>query len=366
MYLAGAELFADRQLFFWRSPLYGLWMGLIFMLCGNDLELCFYVEKYFSTFLLGLVVGFFGLRLFGLKAGILMGIWTLNCKYILLESNGSHIVAGVLFSLSLLSLTFDDRNARLPSALLALLLSTQVRSEMWVPLIFVLLALSVLALRQWVGKKRYALAISEGGKSYWTMSALIGASLLILFNLRIGPPEQHRFSEAFAMNFAMNYVERSGQPLTGGPGEFDWMKIWVNTFPGVSASADAIKENRGEIHPIEAIKKYPREVLAHIGYNLKIFVRALPASFLAFDRPFLMLLIFAVYLSSLVLPGSTVDLAGKWDGMGNEEKLLLVIWALAILTLIPISLVLRVVARYYIQLVPVLIAVPVLAVRKWR
>ncbi len=360
MYLAGGELFADRLQFFWRSPLYGLWMGVFYILSGRNPEICFYLEKYVSTFLLGLAVAWLGLRLCDLSAGLLMGVWILNCKYILLESNGSHIIAAVLFSISLLSLTFANRNARLPVALLALLLSTQARSEMWIPLIFVLFTISFLAARKWMGRKRFAVAIFGESKRYWIAAAAVGAVFFLLFNIRMGPTEPHRLSEAFAMNFAMNYVDRLNTPKADQSEQFDWMRVWVSALPGVSASAEAVREDRGEIHVIKAIKKYPKKMLAHVGYNLKLFVRALPASFLAFDRPRLMLISFVIYLSSLYLSRSIFHSVGKWDEMPSEERLLIAVWALAILTLIPISLVLRVVARYYIQLAPVLIAVSVI------
>jgi hypothetical protein len=356
MYLAGGKDFAERFIFFWRSPLYGLWVGIFYLISGYDERICFYLEKYASMFLLSLAIAYLGNRLFDTQTGLLMGIWTLNCKYLVIETNGSHVIAAALFAISLLSLTFGDHRRRLPIATLALLLSTQVRSEMWVPFIVVTIILFALALKNWRIKKRAAPIINWGGKRYWMACISVGIGLFLLINLRLGTPEPHRLSEAFAMNFAMNYVDRQHLQRTTAAGEFDWMKVWVTALPGVSSSAEAIQRDRGEIHPVTALKKYPGEVLSHIGYNLKLFLRALPATFLAFDRPVLMFLVFTAYLLFSGLLRRDNKYFGNWKEIPADAKVFLAVWSLAILSLILISFVLRVVARYYIQLMPALIA----------
>jgi hypothetical protein len=363
MYLAGGKAFAERFIFFWRSPFYGLWLGTFYLISGYDERICFYLEKYTSMILLSLVIAYLGKQLFDTQNGLLMGIWTLNCKYLVIETNSSHVMAATLFAVSLLSLTFPDRRLRLPMAILMLLLSTQVRSEMWAPFIVVVIILLILALRNWRAKNRVAPVINWGSIRYWVVCISVGIGLFLLFNLRLSPPEPHRLSEAFAMNFAMNYVDRLNLQRSTQTEEFDWMKVWVAAFPGVSSSTEAIRRDRGEIHPLTAVKKYPEEALAHIGYNLSLFPRALSATFLAFDRPLLMLLVFTVYLIFSGLLIKDDKYLGKWKEIPVDTKVFLVIWSLAILSLIPISFILRVVARYYIQLMPILIGFTVLCLR---
>lgn len=363
MYLAGGREFAERFIFFWRSPFYGLWVGIFYLLSGDNPELCFYIEKYVSTFLLGLATAYLGQQLFDTRTGLLMGIWMLNCKYLVIETNGSHILAATLFVVSLLAFFLPDKAARLPVALLFLWLSTQVRSEMWVPLVIVIIILSITALRHWKSKKQNILTLSPGKIRYWALSIITCVALTLLFNLRIGSAESHRFSEAFAMNFAMNYVDRLQLQATSTKDELDWKKIWVKAFPGVSTSPEAIAKDRGEIHPLTAILSYPQEVIAHIGYNLKLFARAFPAAFLAFDRRLLMLIALMIYLSSFILWKGKDGPRTSWNMMFGEDRSMLILWSLVILSLVPISLALRVVARYYLQLVPVQIMFTVLGLR---
>lgn len=363
MYLAGGQQFAEEHLFFWRSPLYSLWMGIFYISSGHDPKVCFYLEKYVSMALLGVAIAYLGKRLFDFRTGLLMGIWALNCKYLVIETNGSHVFAAVLFTASLISLTLANKNARLPFAVLLLLLSTQARSEMWIPFAVFAGVVMALYLKSLIGQKRSKLMFNLGSGRYWVISLVIGASFFLLFSLRMGPPESHRFSEAFAMNFAMNYADRCNlRPVSRGD-ELDWMGIWVKVFPGVSSSAGAIREDRGEIHPFKAVTRYPREVLAHIRYNLKLFVRALPATILAFDRRFLAAAVLMIYLISYVIWKGNGAWQGSWSAFLKEDRCLIAALALAIFTLIPVSFILRVVSRYYLQLMPTLMISVVIVLR---
>lgn len=361
MYLAGGMEFAERFLFFWRAPLYGAWIGIFHIASGGDPAASFHFEKLTTLLLLGLLVAYLGRLLFDVRTGLLLGVWVLNCKYLVLETNGSHMLAACLFVGSFLCFFIRDRRARLPAALLTLFLSTQVRSEMWIPFCAIVLSLLVLAVKDRVqGKGRVTSSLARE-RSYWVGGTIVAMGLSVLFYARATPPESHRFAEAFAMNFAMNYVDRNH--LTGeytAP-DLPYTEIWVRALPGVSSSADAIERDRGELHLIDAFKRYPSEMLAHVLYNISLSVRGVPAMFLAFDRPMLMLIAFMVYIGSFVVwrrPGPD-----RWKSLPENTKRLLVVWSLEACLLIPITLIFRVVARYYIPFAPVAMVFAVFVVR---
>jgi hypothetical protein len=351
MYLAGGEMFGEQLRFFWRAPLYGFWMGLFYLGAGRDQRLAFYAEKYVSMFLLGVAIAYLGKALFDTRTGVLMGVWALNCKYLVLETNSSHIIAAVLYTVSLLCFFLPERKARLPFALFALLLSTQVRSEMWVSLFVVAICLCAYAILIRLKGKSLQPVLEIGSVKYWKMAALAASAVLLIFNLRIGPPEDHRLSEAFAMNFALNYLERN-RPLQLD--NQDWKNVWVTALPGVSPSFEAIEKNRGEIHPFAAILNYPQEMVSHVVYNLKLFLYAFPATVLAFDRQLVVAIAFLIYTLSYIL--RKPDWNALRHRISPHDRMWIVIWSFSIVSLIPVSFALRVVARYYIPLIPILMA----------
>jgi hypothetical protein len=352
MYLAGGTDFARHFRFFWRAPLYGAWMGFFYLLAGDDPQSCFYLEKYASFAVFSVSTAYLGYRLFDLRTGMLMGVWALNCKYLALETNGSHVLAATLFVFSLLCLLRRDA-ARLPASLLMLFLATQVRSEMWGPflaIVAVLAAGSIRRRREFVWKP-------------WLVCAAIGLGLALLFNSRLSPEEPGRLSEAFAMNFALNYLDRHPLETERTHEKENWMQVWVDALPGVSPSADAIARDRREIRPFDAIRRYPREMIAHAVYNLKLAVVALPAVFLSFDRRALMLAAIVLYLLSFTVRKGEAMWLGSWDSFPPDAGRLVLGWAVALCLLIPICFVLRVVARYFIPLIPIQIALAVLMLR---
>lgn len=356
MYLAGAKYFAEEFRFFWRSPFYGAWMGIFYLLSGYDLQLCFYLEKYASLFLFGLSIAYLGYRLFDTRTAVLMGLWALNLKYVVLETNSSHTLAATLFVCSALCLLTLNEKKRLPVALLVFFLSTQVRSEMWVPFFFILVCLLYVAVKQYFAKREMFQASLKTASAAWLVCALITIGLVGLFNSRLSPREPGRLAEAFAMNFALNYIDRNHLAKDSTGADAPWMQVWVDALPGVSKSAEAIELDREEIHPLIAIQKYPEQMRAHFLYNVKLAVAAIPAVFLAFDRRILMAIVFLAYLLSFFIKPNNNAYFEKWQALAPEVRQLLFLWSAAILLLIPISFALRVVARYYLQLVPLQIA----------
>jgi hypothetical protein len=363
MYLAAASYFARHFIFFWRSPLYGAWIGVFYLVSGCDPQLCFYLEKFASLVVLSLSVACLGYHLFDIRSGLLMGFWTLNCKYVVLETNGSHALAATLFALSLNCLLLRNQAARIPAALLLMFLSTQVRSEMWVPFLGIVAYLAARSVRKRLSGQGQEFFVTSRMRHYWIICSVIGLGSIMLFNARPSPKEPHRLSEAFAMNFALNYIDRHHLSARNSLTETDWRYIWVNALPGVSRSADAIELDREELHPFTAVRKYPGEMLNHVAYNLRLAAIAFPAAFLAFDRRGLMLLVVLGYLLSLVFFNEPDDRPDKWNSLSREFRHFLLTWSIAICLLVPISLLLRVAARYYIQLIPIQITAATLIIR---
>jgi hypothetical protein len=363
MYLAGASYFARHFLFFWRSPLYGAWMGAFYLVSGCDLQLCFYLEKFASLAVLSISVAYLGYRLFDIPSALMMCIWTLNCKYVVLETNGSHALAAALFALSLSALLVRNREVRVPTSLLLLFLTTQVRSEMWVPFLAIVAYLAVRSLRRRRNGEAPKQEVATREHLCWIFCIVVGLGLFLLFIARPSAKEPHRLSEAFAMNFALNYIDRHNLNAKEDPAALEWRSIWIKALPGVSKSADAIERDRGEIHPLTAVRKYPGEMMSHVAYNMRLALTAFPAVFLAFDRPGLMLILFPGYLLFFAFSNVRDDGSARWNSLPDEYRRLFLVWSTTIFLLVPISFALRVVARYYIQLIPIQIAAAILMMR---
>lgn len=359
MYLPAGQAFAEHFVFFGRAPVYSAWLGTLFLASGRDLRRAFYLDKFASVFLLSFLVACLGWQMFDARTGLVLGIWILESKYLILESNGSHAVAASLFVAGALCLFLPRQTLRIPAALLLLFLAAKTRAEMSAPLALIVGALAaVIVKRAWSARR-----LSIPGARYWLTSIMICVGLSLLFSFRIFWPEPHQVKEALAMNFAMNYVDRNHlNDKYSKPGE-GYPEIWAQAFPGISPSAAEIRQDKSLIDPLGALRTYPGEIAAHVSYNVKLAVRALPAMLLAFDRPFLMLLILLTYTGSYFWGrNSGFDLT-RWRKLSQETRLCLMFWAGAACSLILISLVFRVVSRYYIQLLPVQLLALAFAVR---
>lgn len=330
-YLLAGESFADHFVFMWRAPIYSAWIGIIHLLCGRDLSTTFFVEKIASVTILSLCVFCLGWRLFDRWTGLLMGLWIWNCKYLLLETNGSHTLAASLFILSLLCLYLPAKEIRLPIATLMLFLSAMCRMEMRVALAVIGLYLIARRLRDWFTKDRAIRANKKSVISWLTVVVMI-ASLSILFMKRAAFAEPSIPSHAFRQNFAANYVERKG---LSGKYPDPWRQnpvIWDEAL-------------RGAETPFDALRLYPNEISAHIVWNLKLMIRALPANLLAFHHPWLMLAVLALW--SLFIFRRPIEK----QLLHLDERRLLLPFCAAILLLIPMTIIYRVAARYYQQII---------------
>lgn len=340
-YLSGGKALAEHFIFLWRAPVYSVWLGGLYLLSGSNLTKTFYVEKIVSVILLALLTARLGYELFDLRTAVLLGVWVLNCKYFLLETNSSHTLAASLWVVSALFLCAPNARVGVPFAFLTLFLSTQARSEMWIPLLAVAAWLGArciqLKLKQPRGDHRRAFWQSY---AYWIVAIISIAALSLLFSARSSPPEEHRLAVAFGQNFSANYVERLNLQQRFPDPWREWQQVWAEALPNAAT-------------PLAALRLYPAELFRHFLYNVKLLARAFPANVVAFDRPVLMALVLLIYLASYGLWGSTKGYLGKWKSLSDEARLRLIVWAVALFALIPISLVLRVAARYYIQLIPI-------------
>lgn len=339
-YLAAGAAFVERFVFFWKSPVYGCWLGFFYVLSGKDLETTFYLEKAASVFLLSGLVGFLGSRLFDLRTGVLLGVWVLNCKYLLSEYNNSHTLTGCLFVASALCLLLPNRNARIPASLLLLFLSIKVRAEMWLPGFGVLAYLSVTHLRAQFGQPPFERLKGAWSLRFWVGCGAVVLVLMAVFSLRQGTEHKYGLiNEAFAQNYAANYVER--YDLSG-------------RFPDPWAAAHEIMNGAmpGANTIVGAIELYPSAVLGHVLYNVRASIKAIPAASMGMDRPGLMVVAVALYLASFAYGKRPVSYLQRWEVLPEETRRLLVVWTLASLLLIVSTYIFRVAARYYIQTIP--------------
>jgi len=323
-YLAAGRDFADGLVFMERAPAYGAWVGGFYLANGRDLGRTFFAEKYASVALLSAATGLLAWRLYGFPAGVLLGCWIANCRYLLLETNGSHALAASLYVSAALCLVMPRNSIRLPAALLLTYFSAQARSEMWIPLILILAALALRAVRH---------GIPRLDPRPWAVCLAICAMFGAAAALRAGSPEPERLTIAFRQNFAVGYVER--HPLLRYPTPWEsFDAIWSEVLPGAMT-------------PLDAVRRYPGELARHFLHNLRIIPRAILSLFLRLDS----------WLALLIALPSWGLLAGVVRGNGLSDipsaaRRNLILWCGAIGMIVPISIVLRVAARYYIQLAP--------------
>lgn len=349
-YLEAGKEVVEHGRFIWRAPFYGAWMGLFYFVSGKTLQICFNIEKYFSVLLLGLLVAFLGFRLFDLRTGLLMGIWILNCKYFIIEANGTHAFVGSLFTMSMISLMLENQYARLPLALLSLFMAAQVRIDMWIPFLTFVIITGFFLLKRRIAGRAVNWAFATQSRPHWLICFTIGVVVSVLFTLRPWSIEPQIRSEAFFNNFAVNYVER---------------KNLLDRYPRPWAEVPQILKEAlpGTSDTISVIRMYPGEVEAHFLYNLKLFPRALIANFLAFDNSLLMLLVFIFYFGSYIVWKRPDDYLEKWKDISIEVRLQIAASFIAICWIIPMTLAFRVASRYYIPLLPLQLVVTLLMTR---
>lgn len=342
-YLASGTAVVENFVFFWKAPLYSIWLGIFYMLSGKNLELCFYLEKTISILILAGLTGYLVKRLIDTRTGLLATIWVLNCKYLIIEQNNSHTLTAGLFTLGAISVISVESAARIPVLLLVLYLSTLVRSEMKLTLLVVVLFCLISAVRNMFRKSGGGPLLDKRSLTACVVCGVIAISLATLITLRPGSENMYPLiDEAFTQNFAANYVDRCRLADQYPRPWQSSRNIMRKVMPGANTMFDAIT-------------KYPSLVYEHILYNAKISIRGVPASVLGLDRLWLMAGAFVLYLASYLVWRREGSSLRGWESLSVDSKNLLIVMALSGSTLIVSTLLFRAAARYYIQLVPTLI-----------
>jgi hypothetical protein len=324
-----------------RAPLYSLWMAAFYEVGNRDLRRTFQVEKLGGTLLLAVATALLSWHLEGGAAGILAGAWVMNCKYLLQETNGSHTVAAALWAGGLLALSSSIR-ARRVLGLTLLFLTTQVRLDMRAPFA---LAVAFLAARDWADVARQA--EPGGGRRValsWSSTALVCGLLWAGLHFRTDRDIPDRLSVAFRQSFALTYAERH-HILHQFPNPWNrWPAIWDEALPGAPDVASALR-------------KYPYALLGHVAYQARLSLRVVPAMVLAFEIPLLMLLLVPSYL------GCSSGRGREASAPSSRRSGDAAVAAAALLVLVPVSCIIRVAARNYIQLIPLELLAIVLILR---
>lgn len=348
-YLASGVAATEKGVFFWKAPLYSAWMGAFYLIGGKDLRICFFLEKTVSVLLLASLTGYLVVKLFDKRTGILAAIWVLNCRYLLQEPNNSHTLTACLLVASAIILLTMNEVIRIPASLLFIFFSTLVRSEMWLPLIGILICLAVSGRQVLFGGRLAELYLRRQMLISWIFCCAIGLLLSILFSFRQGGEERYGLiDEAFAQNFAANYVERrhllSQYPHPWGAAH----EITNLAMPGVKTL-------------IDAVTLYPSEVLAHILFNVKVSIKAVPSMLAGVESFWIMTITIVIYISSYLIANGSYPTG--WKTLASDNRRLLVIWGLSCLLLILNSYIFRVAARYYIQLIPAFLIIVMFLLR---
>lgn len=204
-----------------RSPLYSVWIAGAHLAGDGSLTTTFRIERLSTFLLLSAVTGLVAARVAGLSSGLLAGAWLLSTHYLLKEPNGSHAAAAVLWMAGIACLLVVEGERRRAVGALFFLLSTQIRSDMWLPFTVLLVLLSR---RDW----------REGGRQRLLPWALpMGAGLVLLTGLALSSHgfERNRLRELFGQSLTMTRLERiEGTPPDQLPWD-DWEAVWARTFP---------------------------------------------------------------------------------------------------------------------------------------
>jgi hypothetical protein len=325
-YLEAGQRFVEDLTFYGRAPVYSVWVGCFYELRGKDLAAAFVTEKVASVALLAALTGLLAWRIFSFPAGLLLGCWVANCHYLLLETNGTHTLAAALYVGAALCLTLKHRPLAVSSALVLTYLSCQVRSEMWLALMIILV---VLAWNAWHRGIHLA--------QLWpyAITLIICAGLGALFAARTWAPDTNRLFVAFAQNYAVGYLERHDLIERYPKPWSAWPEVYEQQMPGTSTV-------------FEAIRDYPEEVAAHLLHNLLRVPRCLLGVACRLDGLATLLLGLGGWLLTLAVCRDV-----GFRHLDAKTRQDLVLWGVAVVVLIPISIFLRVATRYYVQLLPI-------------
>jgi hypothetical protein len=393
VYLNTAAEFPTNFTVSQKSPLYTMWLGAFYYVCGGDKQSTFWAERYASLIILSAAVGYLGLLLFDARTAAFLAFWVADCKYIEVDSNGSNPLAASLFVASLICLVAVKSKARLPLSVLLLFLASLARPEMRLPLFAVLLFLTARAVIGYARRRATSRASDKrpphaahaadkdrSGKSlasraldliaptdashprvgdssfdlnsralyHWIVVLVIAVSLSVFIH-RNARNDSWSVGYAYFMAFAVNHAARTHTshlyPHGWPPMDATIRKV----LPQVPTPINT-EMGLGEIG--RAARIYPREVIANFFYNVKTAGYVLPALMLGLHGRALWVLAFLLYAGSYY----------KWRGVLYDKLRRLprsviqelLIWGASALMVIPATLLIFVEARYYFPLIPVL------------
>ena len=328
-YLEMGKAGLKTGLFAERSPVYSAWISLLCKLISNNLIVLFYYEKIISVSILSGLMYVLGHRLFNKWTGLFFFAWTWNCKYLILETNGSHGMAAIFLVLAFIFLSVNHqfiRQVYIPM----LFFSACCRSEMWMVIFLFVLSQFYLLIKDFNTSFAIRKALSSLQFQASLLMLLLCFVLLVFFKRHVSYHEVDRFSVAFMQNFTVNYVERNNL--------YDKYPLrW-------EASIEVLKAHFPEAKTtLQIFTKYPKEILLHLCYNLKLALQ-IPAIVIgSLSYPFAFLALLA-WLLTFYFSGFNKT------NISRSHVILLI----STFFLIPISIVLKVSMRYYIQLIPVL------------
>jgi hypothetical protein len=318
-------------------------MGVFYVLSSKDLESTFWSEKFVSVLMFAALSAWLGWKIFR-APGLLMGIWALTSKYVLFEPNGTHALATSVAMSGALCFFLPWKQLRLPSATLLLFLSTQVRQDMWGPfLVFCGLVVMLFVRDIWKGSRKLT---SFGWASLvpWLAVVVIGASLYSALTFRTIESEPHRVNVTFGQYYAYQYVQRHGLQSKYPDPWVQWLNIVKESMPDLADPA--------LISPIAVARRYPSEFMAHLLFNLKMALRAVPAMAGGLSHPVLFLFC-SVGLGVWYFLSHRGKLAPRSPPcIDAETRQHVIVWMIALTSLIPLAILMAPAARTLIPLVP--------------
>jgi hypothetical protein len=351
-YLIHAKTFVERGVFSERAPFYTVWLSLFYLLSGGDFQLCLMYEKATLILLLSLFTALICRRIFDWRTGIFAGCWVLNCKYFILEPNGSNSIVAVLITGSLISLFYLAESIRLPVSFFCLYLAAMVRPEIW-------FLIGAIILGQLLTNREFQIRNclkKESLRNYlhpaWLLNIILCTSFFIYSEVMMDNKLKGIHQEAFRQNFAVNFIERKDLEAKYQQKWHAIDDIWKNYF----SDANDIKT---------LILRYPKEMTNHLEYNMKLATRAVPAAIFGLLNNTLLviaILLYSIFEYKFPIPkrfhndDGTLECEIKW----------IVVWGISTgIIIIPMTLFFRTAARYYIPLIPFLIIAIVCTIRQF-
>ncbi len=343
-YLESGRVFADQHVVRWITPIYSIWMGGFYLLNSKDMESTFWSEKFVSVLIFAILAAWLGWKLFGPALGLLMGLWTLNCRYMVLEAAGTHALATSVAILGALCFFLPRKNLRLPAATFLLFLATQVRQDMWAPFLTFCFALAILFLRDvWKGKLRLN-SLERASVLPWIAALVLSASVYTALALHSTPRRPNRIGDTFGQYYAYQYVQRNALQSKFTDPMNQWLDIIKESMPDLA--------DPSLISPLAVARRHPSELIAHVTFNAKTAIMALPAMIAGLIHPLLFsvisigLVLFCILTRLRELPQKSQS---KVD---FETRKHVLVWVLALASLIPVALLMAPAARTLIPIIP--------------